>query len=356
MRQLVVVTAFAAGGCSATAESCTACELRVDRIAAFGDLDGDGALPGHVRSIIRDADGRLILGARNADRLLVFDTIGRFITGIGRRGEGPGEFGGSIYLLTRARGDSTVVVDAGSRQLKSFSRDWNPGWIAPDISAYGGGSLVALPAGGFVRSGEVRQRIDSIGHPLHLLDAEGRLVRSFGADSADPSSPITKYPTLAATPDGNVWAADRHRYRLILWSTDGSALRTIERHPEWFPPRVSGAAVTPEQPPVPAIEAIHLDRSNRLWIYVSVASPGWADGLGEERQGAHGPSYTVTDEELLRETVVEVLDAGSGELLASTRVPPTIRMAVDDGLAAAYVEDSLGVPRVELMRFTLGSL
>ena len=354
IRRFAMAAALALlSACSSEDGECSNCSVVVERVTVLGTADGDGALPGVVRSIVRDQEGRLLIGAWNAEQILIFDTTGKFVEGIGRRGEGPGEFGGAVYILVRTRGDSIVALDAGANRLSSFSATWEPGWTAPDITDYGGGSLIALPDGGFVRSGEVPRRANPARDPLHVLDAEGQLVRSFGADSADPDAPGTMYPTLAVTPDGRIWAVDRHRYRLVLWSTEGKPLRTIERTLEWFPPRTSAAAITPEQPPVPAINAIHVDAENRIWVFIQVPAPEWKAALGEEEQGAHGPRFPVTDYEILYETVIEVLDAASGELVASARVPQRIEMVVEDGMAAAYFEDSLGVPRVELLRLRL---
>jgi hypothetical protein len=350
---LTTVLIAACGGADDASSPCTDCQIAIEPVAAFGAADGNAALPGMVRTIVRDSRGRLLVGAFNADRVLVFDTTGQLDTTFGRKGEGPGEFGGGIPIIVRSRGDSIVVYDGGNDRLAAFSGEFEPGWTAADITTFGGGSLVALRDGGFVRSGESGRGANRSRAPLHLLDTEGRLVRSFGADSADPTAPGTMYPTLAATSDGQVWAANRSRYRLILWSTDGTPIRTIERSVEWFPSRASSAAVTPDQAPVPAIDAIHLDDEGRLWVFIEVGAPDWSDGLGPAEDGAHGIRYPVTDPELVYETVIEVLDATTGELLASTRVPQRIGIVVDDGLAASDFEDSTGVPRVQLMRLTL---
>ena len=350
---MLVALAMGCAGGSDNSGACADCTIAVERVATLGEADGDAALPGAVRSIVRDARGRLLVGAFQAERLMVFDTTGRLVTTVGRKGAGPGEFGGGIPLIVRSRGDSVVAYDSRNRRLASFSAELEPGWTAPDVTSYGGGSLVALANGGFVRSGESGRGANRSAAPLHLLDEAGNLVRSFGQDSADAATPGTMYPTLAASPDGRVWAADRSRYRLILWSTDGTPVRAIERRLEWFPPRTTSVRVSPQQPPVPAIEAIHRDAQDRLWVLIRVGAADWAAGLGTEQPGAHGPFYPETEPELVYETVIEVLDAATGERIASTRVPEMIGMLVGDGLAARYVEDSTGIPRVELLRLTL---
>ena len=65
-------------------------------------------------------------------RILIFDTTGRFVQGIGRRGEGPGEFGGTVYVLVRTRGDTMSVVPrlrAVAASLDPELRIGTPQWL-----------------------------------------------------------------------------------------------------------------------------------------------------------------------------------------------------------------------------------
>ena len=60
------------------------------------------------------SDGRIIVGDGGARALAYFAADGRHLRTAGRRGQGPGEFGGSLRFLERMRGD-TVLAPAATR-------------------------------------------------------------------------------------------------------------------------------------------------------------------------------------------------------------------------------------------------
>jgi len=66
-----------------------------------------------ILSARRLADGRILVANSGTSALLLFDDHGAFVRAIGRKGEGPGEFSGSIHMF-RARGDSLAVFDGGN--------------------------------------------------------------------------------------------------------------------------------------------------------------------------------------------------------------------------------------------------
>ena len=66
-----------------------------------------------VLSARRLADGRIVVANSGTSALLVFDTAGALIQALGRKGEGPGEFTGSLHLF-RSAGDSLAVYDGGN--------------------------------------------------------------------------------------------------------------------------------------------------------------------------------------------------------------------------------------------------
>lgn len=73
-----------------------------------------------VMGVVRLTDGRLAIGVQGSHVVRFFDAQGRFVSGVGRRGDGPGEFR-QILNLSRMRGDTLVVHDL--RRLHFYTAD-----------------------------------------------------------------------------------------------------------------------------------------------------------------------------------------------------------------------------------------
>lgn len=79
-----------------------------------------------VEDLDRREDGRLVVLNRGSRELLMFSRDGEFLRGIGRMGEGPGEFVDPVELGVIA-GDTLVVWDWGSGRLVLFGPDGSHG-------------------------------------------------------------------------------------------------------------------------------------------------------------------------------------------------------------------------------------
>lgn len=70
-------------------------------------------------SSVRLGDGRLIIANSGSQELRVFDPAGRFLSAIGRKGQGPGEFEGPLQLRS-AGADRYTVYDLNQQKLALF--------------------------------------------------------------------------------------------------------------------------------------------------------------------------------------------------------------------------------------------
>jgi hypothetical protein len=61
----------------------------------------------------------------------------------------------------------------------------------------------------------------------------------------------------------------------------------------------------------------------------------------------------IGDKNIYYDTVVEVIDPNTNQLLASTRVDGWVRMLSGDRLAAQYLEDEEGYPQLRVWQFNL---
>lgn len=119
-------------------------------------IGGNSTIEGHelfrASSATRMSDGHIVIGNSGSSEVLVFDNAGRLIRAFGRRGQGPGEFGGTIRVVPGDAND-VVVEDMGRpRKLLRFtiggelreevilpaSISFRGGaWSSPSLSAFG---------------------------------------------------------------------------------------------------------------------------------------------------------------------------------------------------------------------------
>ena len=132
----------------ACARERSAPEIVVTTILAFGDTTGEGAIA-RTPTIARDHAGRYYaatpFGGGGA-LVAVYDGTGRFLTRLGRVGDGPGEF--RQPNVVAPIGDSMAIFDAGTRRINFIGRslDWAGSSVAPSPVI----SAAFLPGGDFV--------------------------------------------------------------------------------------------------------------------------------------------------------------------------------------------------------------
>jgi hypothetical protein len=120
--------------------------------------------------------------AAGREHVLVYTSDGRFLRALGRRGDGPGEFGGlgaiSVHI---GPGDTVGVVDS-RRGMSLFS---------PDLRFVRRVGLPATPwsiellAEGTILMGGAVNTPAGIGFPFHHFRQDGSGWRSFGSDKSD---------------------------------------------------------------------------------------------------------------------------------------------------------------------------
>lgn len=174
-------------------------DARGEPVVDIGGGDDPGQELDVVRGAVRLSDGRIVVANTGSGELKVFDSTGRFLRAIGKKGQGPGEFV-SLGPVWRIPGDTLVALDF---QLLRFS--------------------LFAPSGDFVSSvsGMVRSEHGRVGTSMRLLS--GRLVGTEGSfgDMKETSGPVRRVPmavvvlhpgaggldTLAVVPGPEVYPA-----------------------------------------------------------------------------------------------------------------------------------------------------
>ncbi len=222
-------------------------------------------------------DGSVVVAVRAASEIRRYDSFGRHLWSVGRRGEGPGEFG-SPQVPPGCVGDRRIFVyDWENRRITVLDvsgqvlSTWPLSRAATSISCSPQGRVVFTNYGrtpkvaGPYRSPQPLYSWD-VSHTAPVLVRDGipgadRWVYiQEGLEPVSGPRPLGKEIVLAAT-DKGVWlsTADTYEIEFIAWS--GRTTRVVR----WKGP---GLGVTPEH-----IEA----RRNRYFSYNLERSdePGW---------------------------------------------------------------------------------
>ena len=84
---------------------------------AIGVAEGDTLLEfDRANSALQLADGRVVVANTGTNQVRFFDSTGAFVSAVGRRGQGPGEYSGALTLY-RADADSLIVYDGGNQRF-----------------------------------------------------------------------------------------------------------------------------------------------------------------------------------------------------------------------------------------------
>lgn len=142
--------------------------FRLEKKIAFEETEEVALLS--VRSIARDREGRLFVIDSRAGNLKVFDEQGKVLRSIGRRGEGPGEFGAPVGITLWK--NQIFVQDMLRARIHIFDKDTDaflkalPGSDAREILAYKDRLYL----------GSARLADDT---SLQILDLEGQELASY---------------------------------------------------------------------------------------------------------------------------------------------------------------------------------
>lgn len=248
------------------------------------------------------------LRARSIDRLLIFDKSGNFRTSILR---GDGKPFTRIGSIVPSPDGGFIVYDARARTNHPVSRDLRVG--TPSI-ALAAPSLV-LPSGQIVSAAQIRSPA-LVGFPIHVMDREGRVTRSFGADLPEYRPDLKLFTDRIVGPGrlGTIWSAPKGRYVLEQWDPlKGLRIAKVSVRSTWFKDSESPQRDEMTRPQ-PILESVWEDK-NCLWVLLRDGDAEWK------------PSPPVTGErpfnviEYARnyDWVLEAIDAATGRVLASSR-------------------------------------
>ena len=287
---------------------------------------------------------------------MVYAQSGVYLGTVGKEGEGPGEFRQANFALP-IPGDSVVVFDAQLLRATVVDSALNPTRTIRLTGAVGGavaGQWPEVLAHGIFRTPE------SSGLPYHLIDMgseQGIIRRSFGGTDR-PTGPRSGHRLVSHITQGKgswFWTVTMDEYLLKRWNTKGDLIDATRRQPSWFREPSAFGAGGPARPPPPKMSGVWEDDEHRVWAFVRVSRPDWAEAWTELPPDFSGgiPTEDAPQPEELWRTTVEVLDLRSREVYARGELNDVVISVLGNGDLAVYRETDSGYPRVVILRASL---
>jgi len=320
---------------------CRECRIDLARVVTLGDsTDTSSVLPnaaGRECMVGKLSTGEYVLsGVAGGGFLNVYSAAGKLVRTIGRKGGGPGEFRSPLRVAV-ATGDSLYVLDDANSRIQVVSAAGTYARVFPTRDRYR--SFTLLPDDRLLLFRLPKSRNDRL---FHGFDREGREVMAFGAPQQPDSALDLENWLVSRAPRDRFWTASIWSYELRRWRGPDSLDLTVIRKAEWFPsPSVHSADVYVKVPPPPLLLHAWEDDQGRLWTYIAVADPNWRPGMGMR--------VTPEWQEKTFDTIIEVIDLGSGRLLASYRYPGRVAPLCSSPLMYTVVEQLDGDLRVQVL-------
>jgi hypothetical protein len=288
-----------------------------------------------------DSRGRYYLTAMEEARFLVFDSTGKFLQSVGRRGKGPGEFVNPFEMFV-AKGD-TIFISEWARGISVFSPDYK--YIRQVQTPPGDHMIEPIR----LRSGEYAYIVNERGYPevnwhhrLAFADAKGKVLTKL---EIGPVRTKENYDeggrsrSLAENPDGTIWSAVMRRYVIDRWDRSGKRLEVITRQLDG--PAVKDLLVLPFNEPF--LYDLKLDGDGRLWVVMSLRNGKTHRATVRTEQGMREMNIDEHD------SIVEVIDPKRGTLVASTRISGGWLTFVRPDVACRPIEQENGSMALEVL-------
>jgi hypothetical protein len=343
---------------SSTVDICTNCRVDVEQVGTLGydTTTGQYTILHALMAVSASPDGRVfVVDAAERGVIKVFGRNFAFIRSAGRYGHGPGEYIAPRPPLVRARDGRILVIDPPQGRLTVLSNDLDtvlathPWRAVPTLFQY-----AQLREGRLIVNG-VSFSDAQIGLPLHMIGADGELLKSFGADPpiSDLWDSGAFHRSIAVAANGDIWVAHRDVYQIEQYDPDGNHLRTFRRAVDWFKPAGFDLPKSPKDEPGAHIAGIHVDSAG-VWVAVNLAADNWHEFL-ERKVLADGQVRFEPALPVARywKTRLELLNLATGELLTSAEHYPSFDRILPGGLAYDVFTDEHDAPLLRLWRFSL---
>ena len=274
-------------------------EISLEFVRTIGEMESDNeALIFFMPSDIAfDSQGNIHVLDTGNHRIQKFDNGGKYLTTIGREGQGPGEFQypqaltidseGYLYISDMGNRKIHVLKSDGFEHKTIQMTDQNPGTIRIDGSGrmvMGGGGMMMIGEGGLDEN-------QDLGKLLSVLGSEGEVVQEFGEKLDYKDFLMNRTGNafhFAVDKDGYSYVTFDYQNRIDKYSPEGKLLWKSDRELDFevtSPKKKSGRMDVSE-----GMRKIRMPQMNRCSSGITVDDKGqvWVAGLnrqiGEDEQ------------------------------------------------------------------------
>ena len=323
---------------------CEECRIILTRTGRIQDSDRPGLLPGFPFGFGSTAQGHILvlLGGSGP---LIFNPNGTFLGFLGRQGSGPEEFQRPGRVISLG-GDTLLILDSGNRRA-TLARINGEFLGSHPFNTQGLHTIIRMTDTILLMNAIVAEP-ERVGFPLHTVSIHGKLLASFGAESANPrfrAGEISWQRRLARGTGNRFWVADRFRYMVDRYGVmDRSPDLRIRRTAEWFrEPTLGHQSASATTLGSSFIVGLHQPSDSLLWIVSVVADSNWKRESGLRGSGSPVGRAESADLRYLHDTIVEAIDLRSWRVLARTRVDQYVADITEHGYLITYEETDGGV-------------
>lgn len=306
----LLATPLAGLGAQETRPRCRLlCGVDLDLVRYLGDADE--AVVDGAPSVAESSAGYVVAHRGLRTGVMRFSSTGEYLGTLGRAGQGPGEFQ-RISTVT-LMGDEIWLWDIGNQRFVRMSLD---GTLLGETSAGWATStrwVVPLSDGTVVLNAH-QPTPELVAHWVHRVDPVANEVVWSKGDDVEGFLGLAEERVLAASTDGGVWVArSRYVYEIYHLSAEGERTMTITPTRDWFTDWAEEPEATTGVGPGllrPTSRIFGLYSSgDRLIVIGATGDRDWSD--------ASAGGFLNIGRRF--DSVVEVFDTRSGELLSSRR-------------------------------------
>ncbi len=306
--------------------TCAECVITLDTVLTIGGIDGPGLEVVSMFSIVAvDRRGRVLVSG-DAE-ISVFDSTGRYLRTVGRRGDGPGEY------------QSISHIGVGPRYIHVFGYDEGRTMLDHDFQVVRTDRFRGQILYASVASDDVAV---FAGDLLHVLRPSGELTSHVhdGRASSSQPPPWATRPALAGR-NGTVWVVTSLTNRLSRWDLvpEPKVGRVFDRRIPEFDQ--GGDAFAPA-----GVSSAMLDDKG-LWLVWHTSDPDRTDPLPSLQ--SLRPSQVDIDG--LRDSWLDLVDPATGRTIARHRQDEVLGdFAGGSGYLSEYDESDAGVPYLHILK------
>ncbi len=150
------------------------------------------------------------------------------------------------------------------------------------------------------------------------------------------------------------WAASVYnRYELGLYDPSAEAVRVLRRSPTWFHPYEGFWSNSPDRPAPPVLLGAWQDADGLVWTLTRIPDPHWREAVEPYDSPEGRRTYLPTDQNRAYDTMIEVIDPGSAEVVHRERHDAGISHVMAPGIALSGEENEDGTWRMRIVELIL---